>query len=261
VEGITHDALVGLGISALLCTTLPIVVFLALRRPLQLSLRNAFVGVAVFVVVVGVLEMAMHGYLLQMNPVTRTFFDAHPVAYAIYVAAAAGISEETGRYIAMRRLVRRLPGWGTPVAYGIGHGGTEALFIGINAGLLAVLGYVIASGEAQGLGLDGAAVATIGKTFKGVTAWTGVIGGVERAAALVLQVGLSFLVWQAVKSGRIAFWFAAMAAHFAVDFPAALYQRHLLPITLVELEGFLVALAILVLAGIWAFAPREEEQL
>ena len=51
-----------------------------------------------------------------------------------------------------------------------------------------------------------------------------------------------------------------LLAFFAVDFPAALMQKKLLPISIVELEVAVVTLALLILAAVWAFAPRAAEE-
>jgi uncharacterized membrane protein YhfC len=253
---ISSDAIAGLAVSAALAMLLPVVVYFMLRKRLQLPLRNVFTGAAVFIVMVLVLEAAMHVYLLKLNPVTKAFFDANGYAFAFYAAMAAAIFEETGRYGAMRWLVKATPGSGSPVSYAIGHGGAEAVLIGVNIAVIAVLGYLISTGQAGELHLDNATQTTISDMFKGATLSSGLLSGIERAAAFVIQLGLSFLVWQAVSKRRIGYWFVALAAHFAVDFPAALMQKKLLPISVVELEVAVVTLALLILAAVWAFAPR-----
>lgn len=256
---ISSDAIAGLAVSAALAIFLPVIVYFVLRGRLQLPLRNVFTGAAVFIVMVLVLEAAMHVYVLKLNPVTTAFFDANGYAFAVYAAMAAAIFEETGRYVAMRWFVKATPGSGSPVSYAIGHGGAEAMLIGVNIAVIAVLGYLISTGQAGELHLDNATQSAINDMFKGATLSSGLIGGIERAAALVIQLGFSFLVWQAVSRRRIGFWFAALAAHFAVDFPAALFQKKLLPLSVVELEGAVVTLALLILAAVWAFAPRAAE--
>jgi uncharacterized membrane protein YhfC len=254
---ITNDTLIGISIAAVIAIALPFIVFFALRGRLELRWRNVFVGVVMFAVMVVALENAMHYYVLSANPVTKAWFEANAVGFAIYAALAAALFEETGRYIGMRFLTRTVPGSGTPVAYGIGHGGIEAVLIGLNIGVIAVLGYLMMTGQADSLHLDAATTAKIRESLTGATFTSGLLGGVERISALVLQIGLSLLVWQAVYARRIVFYFFAVAFHFAFDFPAALAQKKLLPLTSIEIETGYAMLAVLVLAAIWAFAPRE----
>lgn len=255
---ISNEAVAGLATSALVATLLPFLVFFALRKRFDLRLRNVLIGVGVFVVMVVVLEAAMHAYLLKFNPVTKAWFDANAWGFVVYGAAAAALFEETGRYVAMRFLAKRVPGSGTPLAYGIGHGGAEAVLIGLNIGVIAVLGFLISTGQADSLNLGAAATEQIRKALTGASFGAAMLGGIERVSALILQIGLSLIVWQAVASRRIVFYFAAVAFHFAFDLPAAMVQRHLLPLTGVDIEVGYGTLALIVLAGIWAFAPRAQ---
>ncbi len=251
---ITNETLIGLSLSALVALALPFIVFFALRRRMELRLRNVFIGVGVFVAMVVVLESAMHYYLLSANPTTKAWFDAHAIGFALYAALAAALFEETGRYVAMRYLAKAVPGNGTPVAYGIGHAGAECALIGLNIGVVAVLGYLMMTGQADSLHLDAATTAKIREGLTGASFMSGLFGGFERISAFVLQVGLSLLVWEAVRARRIVFYLAAVAFHFAFDFPAALAQKKLLPLTGGEIEAGYALLAVLVLVAIWAFA-------
>src|SRR5262249_2872222 len=154
----------------------------------------------------------------------------------------------------MRTLAKPQPGISTPVAYAVGHGGAEAMLIGLNIGVVAVLGYLMMTGQADGLHLDAAAMAKIRQGLTGVTFVSALYGGIERISALVLQLGLSLLVWQAVRLRRFVFYLAALAFHFAFDLPAAMAQKGLLPLSGGEIEAGYALLALLVLAAIWAFA-------
>lgn len=255
---ITNETIAGLGTAALIAMLLPVVLFVVLRRRFALRGWNVFVGAAVFVLMVVVLESALHVYVLKYNPVTKAWFDANAYGFAVYAALAAALFEETGRYVAMRTLARSQPGSSTPLAYGIGHGGAEALLIGLNIGVIAVLGYLMQTGQADSLHLDAATTEQIRKGLEGASFGTALLGGIERISAIVLQIGLSLIVWQAVAQGRIAFYFVAVAFHFAFDFPAALVQRQVLPLTGIDVEVGYGALALIVLAAIWAFAPRTQ---
>jgi uncharacterized membrane protein YhfC len=257
---ISNETMTGLALAALIAMLLPFVVFFALRRSFDLRGRNVLIGALVFIVMVVVLEAAMHAYLLKFNPVTKAWFDANAYGFAVYGALAAALFEETGRYLAMRFVAKPVPGSGTPVAYAIGHGGAEAVLIGINIAGVALIGYLMSTGQADSLHLDAATTEQIHKVLDGASFGNALLGGVERISALILQIGLSFIVWQAVQSRRIIFYFAAVALHFAIDFPAAMAQRQLLPLSTLEIEVGYGTLALLVLAAIWAFAPRAQAQ-
>jgi len=173
---------------------------------------------------------------------------------AVYAALAAALFEETGRLLAMKGLTKAVAGNGTPVAYGIGHAGAECVFIAVNIGIIAVIGYLIATGQAQSLNLSADTTKAITDSLTGATLVTSLFGGLERVVAFVFQVAFSLLVWHAVSARRIGFYWLAVAFHFLVDFPAGLAQQKLLPLTIAEIEAGYALLAVIVLAGMWAFA-------
>lgn len=257
---IATEVLIGLSLAALLALAIPFVVYFGWRRRMELRLRNVLVGVAIFVVFVIVLEGAMHAYLLTGNPVTKAWFAAYPIGMALYAALAAGLFEETGRYLGLRYLAKAVPGNGTPVAYGIGHGGAECVLIAVNITVIAVLGYLMTVGKFDSLGIPEDAAAAVRTSLTGATFATSLLGGVERVFAVIFQIAFSLIIWQAVRLRSVFYYLLAVAAHFAVDLPAALAQQKLLPISILELEAAYGLLALLALVGMWAFArPAENE--
>ena len=136
---------------------------------------------------------------------------------------------------------------------GIGHGGAEMLIIFgitmignlvfsamINSGQTDVL-FSKASGEAAGqlqAQLD---------QLQALGAGTLLIGLWERFSALILQVGLSLIVWVAVRKGGKYLWLfpAAVALHAIVDAGAVLLQKSA---GMVPLELIVTAEAIAVAA-------------
>jgi uncharacterized membrane protein YhfC len=256
---VSQDVLAGLALSSLSAILLPVIIFMAFRRSQQLAGLSVLAGAAVFIVMVIVLEASMHYYILVANQVTKSMFDSQPWLFAIYAASAAAIFEEGGRYAVLRLMSSRGARPSTPFAYAIGHGGTESILIGINVGTIAIIGYLIMTGQAQSLHLDAATQGKITDMMKGASLESGLMSGVERASAFALQLGFSYLMWSAVTTKRASLALAAVAAHFACDFPAALFQKKILTVTATEFEAAYVLLAILVLAAVWAFAPRAAE--
>jgi len=256
---VSQDVLVGLALSSMSAILLPIIIFIMFRRSHQLSGLSVLAGAIVFILMVVVLEAGMHYYVLVANPVTRSLLESQPWLFAIYAAGAAALFEEGGRFTAMRLLASRGAGPSTPLAYAIGHGGTECILIGINVGTIAIIGYLIMSGQAQSLHLDAATQGKITDMMKGASLESGLMSGVERLSAFCLQLGFSYLMWTAVTTRRASLALAAMAAHFACDLPAALLQKKVLVVTAADFEAAYVMLAALVLAAVWAFAPRNSE--
>ena len=57
----------------------------------------------------------------------------NPWLYGLFMGGTAAIAEEFGRYIAVRFLLKKNRRYADGIAYGLGHGGIEAmLLIGVN---------------------------------------------------------------------------------------------------------------------------------
>jgi uncharacterized membrane protein YhfC len=95
-----------LSLATLFVAVLPVVLYRRLERPLGLSSRDVISGVAVFALFAMVIERSLNSYVLHQNDMTALWLSS-PLAFVLYGSLAAGVCEETGRYIAMRLLWRR----------------------------------------------------------------------------------------------------------------------------------------------------------
>ena len=94
----------------------------------NVKVRTILIGTGVFVLFALVLETILHQVVLKgaIGPTIT----GNVWYYALYGGLAAGIFEETGRFLAMKFLLKDEPqGARTAVAYVIGHGGIEMLII------------------------------------------------------------------------------------------------------------------------------------
>ncbi len=191
-------------------------------------------GAVVFVIFAMGLEQALHTFMLPL--VTK-----NDVIYVLYGAFAAGIFEETGRFIAFKTALKKYKSPKAAVMYGIGHGGCEAILI---LGASMISGIVIAvSVNAMGLDrfvqmsvqgrsdLESAVRAQISAyasmTFSGAAAPL-----FERAVSIIFHIAMSVLVFESARVGsRLWLFPACILAHAALDIPAAMYQRGLIGLT------------------------------
>jgi len=242
--------IVCLFIAAACCFALPIGAVIHWRRTRKARWLPFLVGALTFILFAMVLEPLLHRVcILGDNPVARAI-GANPYLYMLYGGLAAGVFEETGRYVALRWVIgkRRCPERDTAVSYGIGHGGIEALLtVGSSLMLLAVLGLLYRSGGAEAAlaltGGDRAALDTMLASLGQFTFGSCLLNVLERAAAMLLHIALSIFVFLAVRDRRQWSWFPfAIALHAIADMPAGLYQRGMLPLGVVELWIWVVAL-------------------
>jgi uncharacterized membrane protein YhfC len=170
------------------------------------------------------------------------------------VANAAVSTSTTSRpsvsaRVSMRKKTVVPPSTGdsTALGYGIGHGGAEAWIVGVLVQIQWIVFAVVANrGELDSyLGsLPDESLMRIQMVLASLSPLTAGVFLLERVAALVLQIGLSVLMWRGVRAGWYAILPLAIVAHALVGLPAALFQVGVIP--LYAVDGLYALLAIIV---------------
>lgn len=249
-----------MAVNAFLGIAIPVCLSVYLVRKHHAGLSSILIGAGTFIVFALVLESIMHQLVLK-GPHGQSIMD-NTLLYAVYGGLAAGVFEETGRFVSMKFLMKKEPSTPLPgVAYGIGHGGAEMLIIFgitminnlaisalINSGQTDVLFSKVPEEAAAQLQSQLDQLQTLG-------AGTMLIGLWERFSALVLHLGLSMLVWVAVRKGGKWLWLfpAAIVLHAFVDAGAVLLQKSA---GMVPLELIVTAEAIAVAAAGYMLAKK-----
>ena len=252
--------LISMALAALLGIAVPAVLAWWLVRKYHIRWQTILIGAATFIVFALVLEPILHQVVLQ-GPYGAQMM-ANVWYYALYGGLAAGLFEETGRFLAMKFLMKREPSRALPsVAYGIGHGGTEMLIIfGITMISNLVVSVMINAGQADVLTakVPEEQLAQVQAQFaalQGLSAGTIAIGFWERISALVLQLGLSMIVWTAVRRGGKWLWLfpAAILLHALVDAVAVALSK---TVSMASVEVIICALAVAVGAMGWMLGRK-----
>lgn len=246
------SSLILMAVGAVLGIAVPVCLAVWLMRKYRARLSTILIGAGTFIVFALVLESIMHQLVLK-GPNGPTIM-GNTLLFAVYGGLAAGVFEETGRFLSMKFLLKKEPSTALPgIAYGIGHGGAEMLIIFgitmisnlvvsalINAGLSGILFAKVPEDAAAQL------QAQLNQLQK-VGAGTLLIGLWERISALVLHLGLSMLVWVAVRKGGKWLWLfpAAVALHAIVDAGVGMLQKS---VGMVPLELIVSAEAVAVAA-------------
>ena len=217
---ISFSAIAACWASAALCIVLPIALLVIVRVKTHRGLLAALTGALCFTVSALVLEQLLHSIVFSSFP---TLIQS-PGLYTAYACLAAGVFEETARYLGLSLLCRRDASLVTGFAYGIGHGGIEAILL---AGTASLSNAIVLSAA------------------RGVSAGALLLPGLERVAAITLHLALSILVWMAV-TGRLpkACLALSICLHAAANVGAALYQCGIFSILLAEVWTFAFVLAI-----------------
>lgn len=239
--------------NALLGIAVPVCLAVYLVRKHRAKLSSILIGAGTFLLFALVLESIVHQLVLK-GPHGSDIL-GNTLLYALYGGLAAGVFEETGRFLSMKFLMKKEPSKPLPgIAYGVGHGGAEMLIIfGITMINNLVISALINSGQADAIFAKvpeeaaGQLQAQLDQ-LQTLGAGTLLIGLWERFSALILHLGLSMLVWVAVRKGGKWLWLfpAAIVLHAIVDAGAVLLQKStgLVPLELIVMAEALAVAAI-----------------
>lgn len=169
---------------------------------------------------------------------------------AVTSAATATRSSLEAR-VAMRRKTAAPTSTGdsTALGYGIGHGGAEAWMVGVLVQIQWIVFAVVENRGELDTYLGNVPVDSLMRIHLILASLSPQAAGIfvlERAAALVFQIGLSVLMWRGVRAGWRGILPLAILAHALADVPAALFQARVLP--LYAVDGLYAVLAVIVAA-------------
>lgn len=234
---VSTASLAAMFFTLLLSLFLPIGLVIYFYRKYRFSLKAFLVGAAIFFLAQIVIRIPLLFILSSRewfsNLSGSLFFSA-----VIIGGLTAGLFEECGRYIGFRFILPKELSWENGLAYGLGHGGIEAvILVGLTYVNNIVISLMINSGTfdrfvAPHLGAD---ASLIKSQLVNYPAHIFAAPGLERVFALVIQVALSLVVLYAVKRRRPLFLLAAILLHAAINAGVVYLQALGAGIWLVEL--------------------------
>ncbi len=200
--------------------TMPLVVAWFIWRRRQARWGLFFIGLAGFI-----LSQIFHipfNWLvvnqLKLIP-TDTAVLSSLLLMSLFYGASAGFFEETTRYLTLRYWAKDARTWGRGMMHGAGWGGVESILVGLLVGINAVVLAAMSQGflmelipEAQRPLLDQQIAAMLALPW-----YEAMLGSLERAFAIILQLSLSLMVMQALVRGRFRWWWLAFLWHTLVD--------------------------------------------
>ena len=208
-------------ITLMLSLILPIVLAVWFCRKYQVSAVTVLLGAATFLI----FQLILRIPLMQIfNPI---LFGRDPingsirlVLYGLYLAFTAALFEEGGRALAYKLFLKKKGDWKNAVAFGIGHGGFEAvILVGVtyigNLIFIAMINFGIINTSG---GMDDAVSQAV-KVLTETQPVLFLLAGIERVFAMALHIGFSLLVFYGLSNRKYQFLFYAFLAHFILNFP------------------------------------------
>ena len=209
---------VTLGLEILIMLALPVTLWLLVRRRPGVTWGLIGAGVLTFIG-----SQVVH---LPLNWALGLLGGGRGVAswplplMALVAGLSAGVCEELARYLVLRFWRREARSWAQGVAFGAGHGGVEAILLGLLVAVNFVTMVVLRGTGLEGLGLSGEmleqAQAQV-DAFWAISWYLPLLGGLERVFAITIQIGLSLLVMRALTQRNAGWLLAAIGVHTLVD--------------------------------------------
>jgi uncharacterized membrane protein YhfC len=203
-------------LNGLLMIALPVGLGFFLAWKFKLGWRLFWIGAAVFV-------LSQVGHIPFNTVVTLLFqrglLPAPPPAWmmafnAVFLGLSAGVFEEVARYLMYRYWTKDARWWGQALFLGTGHGGFEAIILG----LLVLVNYVYlaAYGSAGAPGLSPAEAAAV-QQYWSIPWGMSLVGAVERLFTLPMHIACSVLVLQVFRRRQLRWLGLAILWHALVD--------------------------------------------
>lgn len=258
VSGLTIFMII---LNMLIGVAIPVGLCIFCRKKWKCDFLPFFTGCGVMFLFAFVLEQIVH--MIVLYGPAGSMIQGNMWLYALYGGLMAGLFEETGRLVAMKFLLKKNQGNNyNALMYGAGHGGFEAfwlLFFGMLNNLICAV--MINTGSVSILlsGADAASRTTLQASFEALSTTSPflfLLSPVERIAAVIAQLSLSVLVWQAAKGkGKMGWYLLAIFLHFVLDFVAVVLSGMGIPAVAIEVVVWLMAIGYALLAGkVWKAA-------
>lgn len=197
--------------------------------------KPILLGAACFLVFQILTRLPLIRLVLPQIPRFAVMSAANPVGFLLFLGITASLFEEGGRYLVMRWFMRDRRDALSGAAFGLGHGGIEAmLLVGINALSMLFTPYFAVGGA---------------EFFA---------AGLERLFTIVLHIGWSVMVMKSVREGSLIPLLWAFLGHAALDSSVGLASA--VGLNMWIIEGLLCLCALGMLAYIVKELKGERKQ-
>ena len=266
MDGITFVpglSMAGMGVSMLVALAAVVAAFLFGRKRLHAPIVSFFVGVGTFTLFAMVLESLLHN-LIYPTPAGQKIW-SNTWLYALYGGAAAAIFEETGRIFAAKTFLRKRNDTPNAFMYGAGHGGVEALYIGVITQISNLsLAATVNAGKAGELlsTLSGAQYDAAAQQLRSLCQSESslfFLAGLERVLAVALHISLSLILFKGLRERRPGLVALCFVLHFALDAILVLINK---AFGMIAAEAFCTVFVLLVvlLTAKLAPLPKKDEE-
>lgn len=195
-------------ISLLISVGLPIGLVIYFYRKQKISIKAVLIGALMFFIFQGVLRIPIMS-LVQSQSWYSKFAMENMILTIIIIGFTAALFETAGRYIGLRFLLKNKLERKNGIAYGIGHGGIEAILL-VGTAYVANLVYsiMINTGSLSGT-LIPQLISTPSDMF--------LAAGVERLFTIIFHIAMALLVTYGIMQKKKIYILYSLLLHTLVD--------------------------------------------
>lgn len=223
----------------IICFGIPIGGLIYLRRKEKNLIRPFIVGALVFFISQVLLRLPLVQVLLPKMDWFAMMSSLNPVMYIFFMGITAGIFEEVGRFIGFRVALKENRSWISGLAFGLGHGGIEAILI---VGISSISNLV--------------ALINTPELFSTVQCTEIFLGGIERVIAIIIHIACTLIVLYGINKRNNLYLLLAILIHGAIDSTVGLLSMYRLSIY--AIEGVLVVISLIFL--VYIFRSKKDFQ-
>lgn len=229
---------------------LPILLGIWLTRKFKLTWKLFFAGAVTFIVsqVLHIPFLYVATALFANGTLPSPSLEWSTAFNALFLGLAAGIFEETSRWVLYKFILKKNRNWNEGVLVGAGHGGVEAFLLGVMGIITIINMLVLKNVDMSTMGIPTEQLAAAQQQvnqFWSSPAYVGLLGFVERVFAITLHISLSVMVLYGIAYRKPVWFWLAVLWHSIVD-AVAVYT---LPIVgALGVEGIVALMAFVSLA-------------
>ncbi|MBR4569186.1 MAG: YhfC family intramembrane metalloprotease [Candidatus Riflebacteria bacterium] len=264
------EAFILLVLAAILSFVIPLLIAIVWKKKKKEPFSTILIGAATFLLFALILEKPIQALVISKNFSLGIFLSSHPLLLAFIIGLFPGIFEETGRLLAFKTLLKNRKNKETSISYGIGHGCFEVMAIsGINYITSISFACMINSGAfvniinqlAEKAPDQVGAYYTLADQIAKFSIFLLGAGIIERTFAVLLQIGLSILVFYACKDKK-KFWLFPLAIilHTLTDLSFGLNYVKVTNFSILELEIIIAIFGIITFCSAYFLLYKKDSE-
>ena len=249
-------------LNGLLMIAMPVGLAIFLTRRWKLGGRIWWIGTATFI-------LSQIGHIPFNQVVSKVLNQTGMVAWsptaqlifnALFLGLSAGVFEEGARYLILRYWLKDARSWRKGVLFGAGHGGAEAIILGVLVFYTFLQLATIRNADLLRLFPPNqlAAAQQQVHAYWSTTWYAAMLGALERFFTIPCQIAMAVMVMQAFTRRNIGWLFAAIGYHTLLDAVAVFGIRYISPIGLEGVLGLFAILSVVIIFLLRQPEPHEE---